>query len=106
MAVTGAIIAISTAVIGGATSAYQSHEAGVKADKAAKQQEGQQLAMQKEMQQKQAQDDAQAAQESQQAALRQRALASGYRAGSGGFNTSPLGLPGDGNTAKGSLLGL
>lgn len=106
MAVTAAVIGIVAAVGGGAEAAHQQHVGAIQAKNASNKQAAAQLGMQQQLQQKQAQDNAQAAQEAQQADLRQRALASGYRNASGGFSTSPLGLPGDGNTAKGSLLGL
>lgn len=106
MAVTAAIVGLGLTAAGAAEGAHQHHVANVRAGNAARKQEANQQAMQKELQMQQAKSDAETAQEAQQAGLRQRSVAAAYRNSSGGFSTSPLGLPGDGNTAKGGLLGL
>jgi hypothetical protein len=103
MAVTAAVVGLVGTLAATGVGAQQSRAQGIHADNARRSQESAQRTMQQQLQ---AQDDAEKAQSAQQADLRQRALASGYRNASGGFSTTPLGLPGGANTAKGSLLGL
>jgi len=97
-------LAITAAATG--FSVYEGQKQAAAQKDAMKDQERAQLAMQQEYQQRQAQQDQQEAYAQQTAMNRQRAIASGYQNAAGATNfTSPLGLPGDANTAKPSLLG-
>ena len=101
-----AITAVIAGVVVAAGSAVNEHQQAARTERRADRAADQQMAMQSELQRQQANQEKAAESQAADAAKRQRALASGYRQSNGGFSTSPLGLPGGADTAKGSLLGL